>query len=74
MDWFEIIHKLGVNVMCVAYRGFSESEGYPSEAGIKLDTLAIADSALNYPEIVNVSKLYLCGRSLGGAAALHLIS
>lgn len=47
MDWFEIIHKLGVNVMCIAYRGFSESEGYPSEAGIKLDTLAIADSALN---------------------------
>lgn len=42
MDWFEIIHKLGLNVICIAYRGFSESGGYPSEAGIKLDTLAIA--------------------------------
>jgi fermentation-respiration switch protein FrsA (DUF1100 family) len=42
MDWFEIIHKLGLNVLTVAYRGYSDSQGYPSENGIKLDTLAIA--------------------------------
>jgi len=74
MDWFEIIHKLGVNLMCIAYRGFSESEGYPSEAGLKLDTIAIVESALNQSNIIDSKRLFLCGRSLGGAAALHLVT
>ena len=74
MDYFEIIHKLGFNIMCIAYRGYSASEGYPSEAGIKLDTLAIAQCALDNSDHINPKKLFLCGRSLGGAAALHLIT
>ena len=53
MDYFEIIHNLGLNIMCIAYRGFSDSEGYPSEAGIKLDTIAIAQCALDNHEHIN---------------------
>jgi len=31
------------NVLIVAYRGYSESEGVPTEEGIKLDSIAILD-------------------------------
>lgn len=32
LDYFEtLVKKVGVNVLCVAYRGYSKSEGYPTE-------------------------------------------
>ena len=32
MDWFEIVYKnLGVNVLAVAYRGYSRSQGKPNQ-------------------------------------------
>lgn len=41
MDYFAMLHTVGkVNILCVAYRGYSDSEGLPSEAGIKLDAQA----------------------------------
>lgn len=43
MDYFVKMHSLGVNLLIVAYRGFSDSEGHPSEAGLKLDGIAITN-------------------------------
>ena len=38
LDYFELIyHKLDVNIVCVAYRGYSRSEGEPNEPGILQD-------------------------------------
>ncbi len=32
LDYFEtLVKKVGVNVLCVAYRGYSKSEGQPTE-------------------------------------------
>lgn len=43
MDYFELlVKKVGVNVLCMAYRGYSKSEGTPSEEGLKIDARAIA--------------------------------
>ena len=38
LDWFEQVYKnLNVNILSVAYRGYSRSEGKPEQAGILLD-------------------------------------
>jgi hypothetical protein len=38
MDWFEQMYKhLKVNIVCVAYRGYSGSEGEPGEDAIMSD-------------------------------------
>jgi hypothetical protein len=42
MDYFEkLIESLDVNILTIAYRGFSQSEGTPTEQGIKQDGLDI---------------------------------
>ena len=42
LDYFELIyHKLDVNIVCVAYRGYSRSGGEPEEEGILLDAQAM---------------------------------
>jgi hypothetical protein len=66
------VKRVNVNLVCVAYRGYSESEGEPTEAGIKLDALAIADYVQNNPKI-DKSRLFVIGRSLGGCVALYLL-
>lgn len=43
LDYFEtLITSLNVNVLAVAYRGYSDSDGFPNEAGLKKDGLVIA--------------------------------
>jgi len=34
-----LYEKLKVNILMVSYRGYSSSEGRPSEKGIKIDAL-----------------------------------
>ena len=43
LDYFQAVyHKLNVNILTFAYRGYSRSEGHPSEEGIKMDADTIA--------------------------------
>lgn len=58
--------------MCVAYRGYSDSQGTPTESGIKLDALAMTEY-IRKSTIINRERVFLLGRSLGGAVALSLI-
>lgn len=69
----ELINKSEVNVLIVGYRGYGHSEGTPNEAGLKLDAQAIFEFALEHEQIDN-DKIYLFGRSLGGAVAIYLAS
>lgn len=55
----------------VAYRGYSDSEGTPSEEGLSLDAEAIFEYLENSPDI-NPESIFLFGRSLGGAVAIDL--
>lgn len=56
----------------VSYRGYGSSEGNPSEPGIKLDAKAALQYASNQSDVLDVSRLYLFGRSIGGACALSV--
>lgn len=70
LQFIEDLYKLAsVNIIVVAYRGYSMSDGTPSEAGIKIDGIAIADYAFNQKVLLDLSRVYLLGKSLGGAVA-----
>jgi len=65
----ELVTNLKVNVLMLEYRGYGNSESSPSERGLRLD----AEAALNYIKSrsdVNQKRVYLFGRSLGGAVAI----
>eukprot|EP01084_Bolivina_argentea_P291155 500374_1 len=67
-----IHNRLNVNIFIISYRGYGESEGIPNEEGIKIDAL----TAFNYvcenkKTEIDLNKIYLFGRSLGGAVAIY---
>jgi pimeloyl-ACP methyl ester carboxylesterase len=57
----------------VEYRGYGHSDGTPDEAGLGLDAEAILNFALEHEEINN-EKIFVFGRSLGGAVSIELCS
>lgn len=65
-----------MNCLLIGYRGYGKSEGIPSELGLKIDGEAISKFAFEYNEISNnyidKKNIYLFGRSLGGAVAIHV--
>jgi len=67
--YHELWEKLHVNIIAAEYRGFGASEGTPSEAGLKQDAQAFLDFAWGNDSI-DRSKIFLFGRSLGGAVAV----
>jgi pimeloyl-ACP methyl ester carboxylesterase len=63
--------ELGVHVLLLEYRGYGKSEGTASEEGVFADAragLAHLTTELGIPE----ERIFLFGRSLGGAVALDL--
>ncbi len=73
LDSLRIFHRLGLNVFIFDYRGYGQSEGRPSEAGLNADTLA----ALQYLERergIMAAEVIAFGRSLGGTLAACLAS
>lgn len=78
LPFIETVVKLfGMNCLIVGYRGYGKSQGTPSESGLKLDGEAIAEWAFDTKnEIVNSfidqKNIFLFGRSLGGAVAVHV--
>ena len=65
--------KMDANVLLVEYRGYGESEpehAKPTESGIKADAEAVLDFILDHPHLDD-SKVFIFGRSLGGAVAFH---
>lgn len=68
--WTEF-HRLGLGVMAVDYRGYGDSAGVPSEAGLYLD----AEAAYGYltAELhVSPGRVIIYGYSLGSAVAIDL--
>lgn len=67
-----LIKNLNINFIIVGYRGYGPSEGSPSEDGIKLDSEAILKYVFtNLEQQIDTNKIFLMGRSLGGAAAVY---
>lgn len=65
---------IGCNVYIISYRGYGLSEGQPTEQGLKLDAEAALCYICSRNDIINPNRLFLFGRSLGGAVATHLAS
>lgn len=59
--------------MVVAYRGFSDSDGYHTEYGIKLDAEQIIKYTLEHP-LLDPTTCFLLGRGLGGAVATYALT
>jgi len=69
----QIMSDCHVNILLVEYRGFGNSTGTPSEHGFHLDALCSLDYLRSRNDI-DTSKIFLFGRSLGGAVAIWLAS
>lgn len=73
MGWYSLINDLGVDILAIDYRGYGDSEGRPSETGLRRDASATwryAVETLRYsPE-----RTLIFGVSLGGAVAVQLAS
>uniref|UniRef100_A0A7R9W232 Serine aminopeptidase S33 domain-containing protein n=1 Tax=Chlamydomonas euryale TaxID=1486919 RepID=A0A7R9W232_9CHLO len=68
-----MIKALDCPVFAVSYRGYGKSQGRPNEKGIKLDAEAGLQHLLTRTD-VDTSRVFVFGRSLGGAVAMHLVS
>jgi hypothetical protein len=71
MNLCELYKNLKCNIVIVGYRGYGYSEGKPTEQGLQTDSLAVLDWVLKEESIDN-SKVFVFGRSLGGAVAVYL--
>ncbi|GMH75930.1 hypothetical protein TL16_g06911 [Triparma laevis f. inornata] len=67
------MYQLGYNIMQVEYRAFGDSDQSkpPSEEGLRRDAEASINWIMNHGQI-DKSRVFLFGRSLGGAVAFHL--
>ncbi len=66
--WFS---RLGISSYSLDYRGFGNSEGWPSENGIYQDSEALWNEALAR-EKIKPSEVIVFSHSLGGGPAAHL--
>lgn len=58
-------------MLIVEYRGYGRSTGSPSEIGIQVDAQTALDYLHSRSDIAH-SKIFIFGRSLGGAVAIDL--
>ena len=77
LDYFEsLYHGLGVDILAFAYRGYSDSTGAPTEAGLRADAHAIMRYVQD--ELAETYRdnggIFLLGRSLGGAVAVEALT
>jgi fermentation-respiration switch protein FrsA (DUF1100 family) len=71
-DTIRIFNSLGMSVFIIDYRGYGESEGTPSIAGVDIDALAAWDWLIS-EHMTPPEKILIFGRSLGGAVAVELM-
>lgn len=72
LDYFQLLYnQVMCNILVVAYRGYSASEGKPDEKGICEDARATVEYALSRDDVIDKKKIFMLGRSLGGAVAIH---
>lgn len=66
---FDLLSSAHYDVLSVNYRGYGESQGFPSETFLSSDALSVYDSVAS-----SYQKIILVGFSLGSAVAVYLAS
>ena len=77
LDNFEVLNSESkVDILAFAYRGYTDSDGTPTEEGIKSDTHAIMKYVKDTlsEQYVDSGGIFLLGRSLGGAVAVEALT
>jgi fermentation-respiration switch protein FrsA (DUF1100 family) len=75
MDQFVHLHEdVQVNLLAIDYRGYGDSTGKPSEPGLIEDARTAYEWIMERGEqgLLDPSKVFIFGRSLGGAVAVHI--
>ncbi|MCO5564931.1 hypothetical protein L7F22_018601 [Adiantum nelumboides] len=67
-----MMQRLHCNVFMLSYRGYGDSEGFPSQHGLIKDAQAALDHLLERTDI-DTTKIVVFGRSLGGAVGATLV-
>ncbi|THD19506.1 RNA-binding protein 25 [Fasciola hepatica] len=68
-----LMKSVQCNVFIIDYRGFGRSTGIPSEEGLYADARSALEFLHDRSDLA-ADKLFLFGRSLGGAVAIHLVT
>lgn len=71
VEHYAQLHRLGLNILTVDYRGFGESPGRPTEQGLYDDAHA-AYEYLRWARHVSSDRIVVYGYSLGSAVAVDL--
>ncbi len=71
LDSLGLLSSLGLNCLAFDYRGYGNSNGRPTEAGMYLDAQAAYDW-LTGAKGIPPEQIVLLGRSLGASVAAHL--
>ena len=71
LDNLKLLYQLGLSVFLFDYRGYGQSQGRPSEAGLYQDALGAHDY-LTRTRMTRPERIVLFGRSLGAAVAGEL--
>lgn len=77
LDYFQTMYQKGnCDILAIAYRGYSDSSGTPTEQGLKKDADAIMTFALDdlSSHYTDRGGVFVVGRSLGGAVAAAAVS
>lgn len=68
---YYMFRELHSNIVMVDYRGYGNSEGIPTERGLSYDAESVLAHLLERNDI-NLSKIYIFGRSLGMQSVFNL--
>jgi fermentation-respiration switch protein FrsA (DUF1100 family) len=66
-----LLNRTNSDVIMVGYRGYSDSDGKPTQKGLEKDALAILNEAINIAQR-DKKRLYVFGTSLGGAVTIYV--
>jgi len=67
----DLFYRMGLNILIIDYRGYGNSDGYPTERGVYKDAVAAYDYLLQRDDMKG-QKIIGYGASLGGAIAIDL--
>ena len=70
-DISDFYKSIGVNLICVGYRGYGHSNGTPDISNILTDALILFDTIIN-DIIKNKNKIIVMGRSLGSVSTCEI--